>query len=114
MSKEERRKYWKKNHEKKKEENHKLITNKLNTVMSLVRKHVTKVYIRDSKRGTPHLVIMSGGTGFSVTYFLTTKTFRVFTPYPAFDQEQTKKNFKQAHHVADLFTLNPDRSEDFF
>ncbi len=116
MSKEKRKAHFigKQKYEKKKEANEKLIINKLNTVMSLVRPYVTKTYVRESKRGTPHLVIMSGGVGFSVTYFLTTKTFRVFTPYPAFDQEQTKRNFKQPHHVADLFTLNPDRSQDLF
>jgi len=108
MSKEKRKAYFKSKErsDKKRDENQKLIINKLNTVMSLVRTHVTKTYVRESKRGVPHLVIMAGGTGFSVTYFLTTKQFRVFTPYPAFDQEQTKRNFKQPHQVADLFKLD--------
>ena len=111
MSKEKRKAHFKSKakYEKKKEDNEHLITTKLNAVMSLVRPHVTKAYVRESRRGVPHLVIMAGGIGFSVTYFLTTKTFRVFTPYPAFDQEQTKRNFKQPHHVADLFTINPNK-----
>lgn len=96
---------WANHQEKKQNLNSERIQSRLQEVIDLVKPYVTKAYIRESKKGVPHVVIGTNDNSFSVTYFLKTRTFRVFHPYPSFDREQTKRDFKQPREIAALFQI---------
>ena len=49
--------------------------------------------VRHSMGGVPHLVVTLGETTYSVTYFSSRRTLRVFSPYPG--SSQTRHDFKQ-------------------
>lgn len=62
---------------------------------------------RISNRGVPHLVV-SGGSGMcSVCYFGSTRTWRVFYPYPG--RDQNKMDFKDESNLVS-YLLNLMRS----
>ena len=55
---------------------------------------------RVSLGGVPHLVVAEN---FSVCYFGSTRTLRIFTPYPSYGRRQKKYTFKTWVEVVNFF-----------
>lgn len=49
--------------------------------------------LRVSQRGVPHLVVPRGLRSFSVTYFASTDTWKVFWPWPTYGRQQRSRSF---------------------
>ncbi len=54
---------------------------------------------RESRRGVPHIVVITGYETFSVCYFGKTQTYRVFWPYPSWGRRTNKSDFKDLEGV---------------
>ncbi len=59
-------------------------------------------FVRLSKKGVPHIVVERGGRTYSVCYFASTNTFRVFWPYPSYGAVQSKKTVANEEAVIKL------------
>lgn len=66
--------------------------------------------VRISKKGVPHIVVEGNNCKYSVAYFSSTNTFRVFWPYPSYGELQNKKTLAAEDDVA-RFLSNVDREE---
>ncbi len=68
------------------------------TALTLSRTYPT-AYFRESRKGVPHVVVDAEYQTFSVCWFSKSQIFRVFFPYPSWDQKMTRADFKTLEGV---------------
>ncbi len=56
-------------------------------------------YYRTSRKGVPHVVVDAEYQTFSVCWFSKSQIFRVFFPYPSWDQKMTRADFETLEGV---------------
>jgi len=56
-------------------------------------------YFRTSRKGVPHVVVDTLYQTFSICWFSKSQIFRVFFPYPSWDQKMTRADFETLEGV---------------
>jgi len=70
-----------------------------------LQRYVSRTQARFSRRKVPHLIVWAYGEVYSVCFFNSTKTWRVFYPWPSYGKTQTKIDIPSFGHVVEYFQL---------
>lgn len=66
---------------------------RINSKLDRMRRALPGSWLRVSDRGVPHLAVRRALRTFSVCYFASSDTWRVFWPWPTYGRRQFKRTF---------------------
>ena len=92
----------------------KLVLDETEDALKRLTEEFGNAKFRRSKKGVPHIVVVTDTNTFSVCYFGKSKVFRVFHPYPSFGENQVKATFSDVECVVEyiLGTIGRKKYED--
>lgn len=71
--------------------------------LALAAKQIKGAELRIATTGTPHIVIEDDDETFALYYYMKSRSYRLFWPWPSFHRAQRQKTFKSPFEVRRYF-----------